>query len=221
MSAPPRSSRPSARRQPAARPQPAARSRTAARPRAAAPHPRTTNWTRTRLVASGASHAPTRTGPRRVPFVLLIAGLLVSGLCALLALNTAAAAAELRRQSLAQANAGAADDVQQLQAELAARQAPAALSSAAAALGMLPADHPVFLSIQPNGSATVLGSAQPAAVAPTPTPTPTPTPPPTPPPTPTRTAGPTRTATPTGTARPATKPSKQPATSTQPTRSQR
>jgi hypothetical protein len=85
-----------------------------------ATRPRATAWTRPRLVASGPSHVAARTGPRRLPFILLIAGLLVGGLCGLLALNTAAAAAELRRQSLAQANANAADDVQQLQGELAA-----------------------------------------------------------------------------------------------------
>lgn len=114
--------------------------------------------------------------PRRMPFILLIAALLVGGLCALLALNTAAAAAELRRQSLIQANGNAADSVQQLKAELAAREAPAALSTAAAALGMVPADHPAFLRIQPNGGVTVVGSAAPAAPTPRPTRTPASTP---------------------------------------------
>jgi hypothetical protein len=199
VSAPARSTRTSARRQPAAPPQPAARSRTTA-----------SYWTRPRLVASGTSHAATRTGPRRAPFVLLIASLLVGGLCALLALNTAAAAAELRRQSLAQANADAADDVQQLTAELAARRAPAALSSAAAALGMVPANHPAFLRIRPNGSGTVLGTAQPAMTSPAPAPTPTPTA------TPTKSAIPTKTGTPA-----TTEPPKRPVTSTQPTRSHR
>jgi len=137
-------------------------------------------------VAAKAPQAVTRTGPRRAPFVLLIAGLLIGGLCALLALNTAAAAQELRRQSLTQANADSSDDVQQLKAQLAARQAPGALGSAAAALGMVPADHPAFLRILPNGTVKVMGSPQPAtAAAPPPSPTPTPTPPPTPTPTPT------------------------------------
>jgi len=204
MSAQARSTRTSARRQPATR------------PRAAAARPRASGWTRPRLVASGAPHAGTRTGPRRAPFVLLIASLLVGGLCALLALNTAAAAAELRRQSLAQANADAADDVQQLTAELAARRAPAALSSAAAALGMVPADHPVFLRIRPNGSGNVLGSAQPAATSPAPAPSPTPTATLTKTPTPTKSATPTKTAT-AGT----TKPPRRPVTSTLPTPSHR
>jgi hypothetical protein len=110
-----------------------------------------------------------------MPFVLLIAALLIGGLCALLALNTAAAAAELRRQSLIQANGDAANGVQQLKAELAARRAPAALSSAAAALGMVPADHPAFLRIQPNG-VVVVGSPRPATSATKATPTPASTP---------------------------------------------
>ncbi|HZE50455.1 MAG TPA: hypothetical protein VE074_12885 [Jatrophihabitantaceae bacterium] len=136
-----------------------------------------TGWSQTRLVAAKAPQAVTRTGPRRAPFVLLIAGLLIGGLCALLALNTAAAAQELRRQSLTQANADSSDDVQQLKAQLAARQAPGALGSAAAALGMVPADHPAFLRILPNGTVKVMGSPQPAtAAAPPPSPTPTPTP---------------------------------------------
>jgi hypothetical protein len=113
-----------------------------------------------------------------MPFVLLIAGLLIGGLCALLALNTAAAAAELRRQSLTQSNAASADDVQQLKAELAAKQAPGALASAAAGLGMVPADHPAFLRILPNGTVKVMGSPQ-AATAPPLPPDPTPTPKPT------------------------------------------
>lgn len=134
-------------------------------------------WSSTRLVGA---HAPMRTGPRRAPFLLLVAGLLVGGLCALLALNTAAAADELRRHAIAQANAGLADDVQQLQAELDAHQAPAALASAAGRLGMVPAGDPAFLSLQPDGKAKVLGNPQPASAPPPPpaptTPTPTPKP---------------------------------------------
>ncbi|HEY3631084.1 MAG TPA: hypothetical protein VGL21_09310 [Jatrophihabitantaceae bacterium] len=144
---------------------------------------RATGWSQTRLVTArptAASASATRTGPRRMPFVLLIAGLLIGGLCALLALNTAAAAAELRRQSLTQSNAASADDVQQLKAELAAKQAPGALASAAAGLGMVPADHPAFLRILPNGTVKVMRSPQAATAPPLPPdPTPTPTPKPT------------------------------------------
>jgi hypothetical protein len=173
--------------------------------RKGAKHPQSTPWTRPRLVATRLPKAPGRTGPRRAPFVLLVAGLLVGGLCALLALNTAAAAEELRRHNLTQANADMSGDVQQLQARLAARQAPAALAGAAAKLGMVPAGNPAFISIQADGTAKVLGDPQPAAAAPVPPPT-TPTPKPTPKPTPhgTRTAvkSPTAQHRPTGTAKP-------------------
>src|SRR6266702_3768377 len=125
-------------------------------------HPKSTRWSRPRLVASRAPQAVARTGPRRAPFVLLVAGLLIGGMCSLLALNTAAAAEELRRDALSQSNANLSDDAQQLQAELAARQAPASLASAAAKLGMVPAGNPAFLSIQPDGSVKVLGEPQPA-----------------------------------------------------------
>ena len=113
--------------------------------------------------------APARVGLRSS---LLVAGLIVGGMCALLALNTAAAAEELRRHALSQANADMADDVQQLQARLAAREAPAALARAPRELGMVPAGNPAFLSIQPDGRVKVLGDPQPAT-APPPTPKPT------------------------------------------------
>jgi hypothetical protein len=166
MSAPARIPTPPRRPPPSGGPRGAGTARTAQRPSARVQRPAATAWTRPRLVASRGQHAPARTGPRRAPFVLLVAGLLVGGLCALLALNTATAAEELRRQSLAQSNDDISGSVQQLQADLAARQAPSSLGSAAAALGMVPADHPAFLTIRPNGKVTVLGSAQPAAAPP-------------------------------------------------------
>jgi len=173
-----------------------------------------TGWSRTRLVTSKGPQPATRTGPRRAPFVLLIAGLLVGGLCALLALNTAAAAQELRRQSLTQSNADSSDDVQQLKAELAAKQAPDTLGRAAAALGMVPANHPAFLRVLPDGTVKVMGSPQPATPAPVPTPSA---------PTPHNTATSTTPAKkPTGHTTPATKPTtaahstKPPAKPTQP-----
>ena len=104
-----------------------------------------------------------------------MAGLIIGGMCALLALNTAAAAEELRRHALSQANADMAADVQQLQARLASHQAPAALARDAAKLGMIPAGNPAFLSIQPDGRVKVLGNPQPATPVMSPSPTPTPT----------------------------------------------
>jgi hypothetical protein len=118
--------------------------------------------------------APKRAdGPRRAPFVALVAGLLGAGFAALLTLNTAAAAAEVQGRQLTAASGNTQDQVTQLKIDIAAKQAPGVLSSEAAALGMVPDPNPVFLSIAPNGSATILGSPikVPTVVVPTPTPT--------------------------------------------------
>jgi hypothetical protein len=117
-------------------------------------------------------------GPRRAPFVALVAGLLGAGLAALLTLNTAAAAAEVQGRQLTAASGNTQDQVTQLKIDIAAKQAPGVLASEAAALGMVPDPNPVFLSIAPNGSATVLGSPVkvPGVSVPTPVPTPTATP---------------------------------------------
>ena len=56
------------------------------------------------------------------------------------------------------------------QIDISAKQAPGVLASKAAALGMVPDPNPVFLSIAPNGTVTVLGTPRevPAPVAPVP-----------------------------------------------------
>jgi hypothetical protein len=119
-----------------------------------------------------ATHRP------RAPFVLLVLGLLIGGLCALLALNTAAAASELRRHSLVSTNSDLTDQIAGLQAQIAAAQAPGALASAATSLGMVPDPNAGFLVIAPDGSVKVLGdpAPAPAAVKPAATPKPTPKP---------------------------------------------
>jgi hypothetical protein len=170
VSAPARAPRSRRGTPPSRRTAPATRARPTRTSGSGAARPKATGWSQARLVGGRAPQAVTRTGPRRAPFVLLIAGLLIGGLCALLALNTAAAAQELRRQSLTQSNADASDNVQQLKAELAAKQAPDALGRAAAALGMVPAEHPAFLRVLPSGTVKVMGSALPASAAPVPTP---------------------------------------------------
>jgi hypothetical protein len=104
----------------------------------------------------GPKHAP------RVPFALLVVGLIVGGMCALLALNTASAANELSRHNLATKDAGIAAQVQQLRIDVAASAAPGSLGSAAAALGMVPAGNPAFLQLGLNGVVRVLGSPAPA-----------------------------------------------------------
>ena len=104
-------------------------------------------------------HAP------RVPFALLITGLVVGGLALLLVLNTFSAANELRRHDLATRDASIAAQLQELQNEVADSAAPANLAAAAVALGMVPAGNPAFLVIGRNGKARVMGSAAPASPA--------------------------------------------------------
>ncbi len=108
--------------------------------------------------------------------MLLVLGLLAAGLCALLVLNTAAAAAEVRQRSLSSANADSQDLAQQLQLEVANKQAPAALASQARALGLVPDSNPAFLVVRADGSVVVMGSPAPASAAPVTTPVPKPTP---------------------------------------------
>jgi hypothetical protein len=110
-------------------------------------------------------------GPRRAPFVLLVLGLIGAGLCALLVLNTVAAADEVRQRSLADTNADTQNQAQQLQLQIADKQAPAALASAARQLGMVPNPNPAFIVVRPDGKVVVMGlPAQAKAVlAPKPT----------------------------------------------------
>ena len=105
-------------------------------------------------------HAP------RVPFALLVAGLIVGGMCALLALNTASAANELARHGLAGKDSDVAAQLEQVRNDVAASAAPGSLGSAAAALGMVPAGAPAFLKIGADGKVTLLGSPAPATSAP-------------------------------------------------------
>jgi hypothetical protein len=97
-----------------------------------------------------------------------VVGLIVGGMCALLALNTASAANELSRHNLAAKDASIAAQVQQLSNDVAASAAPGSLGSAAAALGMVPAGNPAFLQLGPNGVVRVLGSPAPATAPPQP-----------------------------------------------------
>jgi hypothetical protein len=111
---------------------------------------------------------------RRLPLAVVLGLMLVGGLCALLALNTASAALEVRNRAVTDDNASSSDSEQQLLRDLAAKQAPAALAAEAKAMGLVPNPNPAFLRINANGSVNVLGSPAPATTPATPTPTPTP-----------------------------------------------
>jgi hypothetical protein len=104
-------------------------------------------------------HAP------RVPFALLIGGLLIGGMSLLLLLNTASAANEVHRHDVATQDESVAAQVQELQNEVAASAAPQNLAAAAAALGMVPALNPAFLVVGPDGAVKVMGKPAPASPA--------------------------------------------------------
>jgi len=79
--------------------------------------------------------APT-TAISTLPFAILVAGILASGLVALLLLHTMAAQDAFRVHSLQQQAETLADEQQQLQLAVAADQSPASLAAAAQRLGM-------------------------------------------------------------------------------------
>jgi len=152
-----------------------------------------------------------------MPFVVLLATVLLLGMLALLGLNTASAANEVAQRQFDSANASLSDIEQQLGRDLSTRQSPADLARAAYKLGLIPAANPAFLRFNPDGSVTVLGTvvtipppahAVPKTTAPKPT-----APKTTRTPTPTRTGHPSTRAAP---VQPSTTPSTRPS-STQPT----
>jgi hypothetical protein len=118
----------------------------------------------------------------RVPFALVILLLLAAALLTLLLLNTMLAQDAFVLYRLQQQSATLADSEQQLQESVTQAEAPSALASQAAGLGMVPGGDPLFLRV-PDG--TVLGDPKAARVAVPPaitirTPTPQPSPSPSP-----------------------------------------
>lgn len=109
----------------------------------------------------------------RVPFALLVTGLIVGSLALLLALNTASAANELRRHELVQQDDAVAATVQDLRVRVANSAAPANLARAAAELGMVPAGNPAFIVIGADGKARILGKPKRASAPVVPQPAPT------------------------------------------------
>ena len=82
-------------------------------------------------------HAP---GAARTPFALLMLGLVGGGMAALLALNTASAANEVRRHDLADSDQGVAASLVQLQNQVRSSAAPDNLAAAAAAAATIAAE---------------------------------------------------------------------------------
>ncbi len=117
-----------------------------------------------------ATVAAERAGAPRMPFALLVTGLVAGGLAALLGLNTMSAANELHRHQIATKDAAVAAQLQQLSIEVAQSAAPDNLARAATALGMVPAGNPAFLVIGPDGKVRVMGEPAPATAPPVPAP---------------------------------------------------
>lgn len=124
-----------------------------------------------------------------VRFAALVVALLGGGVCLLLALNTSAAANEVRERDLASSVDSLSAQAQDLRRQIAEREAPGSLAAAAAALGMVPGKAPAFLVLGPDGTVTVLGDPQPAPLPPAPLP-PAPAPAETPSPDPSATSAP-------------------------------
>jgi len=125
---------------------------------------RRTEPTRVSLQRPVAAPAPAG----RAPFVALILFVIGAGLIALLVLNTAIAADSFTERSLSQQIAQLRLQEQELQQEIGAAQAPAALARAAVEQGMLPAGPPGFLIVHPDGTTQVVGEAKPATRPPPP-----------------------------------------------------
>jgi hypothetical protein len=137
--------------------------------------------------------------PPRIPFAVLVLGLVAGTMALLLALNTASAANEVSRHDAAVQDEQLNAQIVALQNEVALSAAPQNIAQIAQGLGMVPAGNPAFLRIDTDGSVKVLGSPSPASAPYTPPPAaPKPTKPKTSPtPTATSTAAATAGSTPT------------------------
>jgi hypothetical protein len=91
------------------------------------------------------------TAAARLPFVLLVVGLLVAGLITLLMLNTALNEGSFRLSNMQKHNKERAEEAADLRQQIERWSAPDSLSDRAREFGMVPGGNPAFL--QPDGSA--------------------------------------------------------------------
>lgn len=121
---------------------------------------------------------PRLTGARRVPFFLLLSGLLAGGVAVLLFLNSTTTTNSFRERRLEEKTAKLAAQKDELSREVATLQAPGALATAARQLGMVNGAGAAFLVPDANGAYRIVGNATPATAPPPPPPpsTPAPTP---------------------------------------------
>lgn len=138
----------------------------AARVRAAAPAPRPDARPTLRLIPGRAAIAG------RLPFAMLVGGILGGGLIALLLLNTMAAQDAFRLHDLQRQAADLSDTQQELQVATQQLEAPATLAARARALGMVPTGSISFVRLR-SGRLVGVAKAAPLPAAPAPSPTPT------------------------------------------------
>jgi hypothetical protein len=103
----------------------------------------------------------------RSRFVLLVMGLLGSGLVASLWLSTSAAADSYRLDAATRATRDLSERSETLRTEIAAMRSAPALARAARNLGMVPASDVARLVVEPGGGVVVVGTPK-AAYAPAP-----------------------------------------------------
>ncbi len=144
------------RTQPAAPARPTPRQPGASSPRAR-PGPVAPVSSRGRAQAADAAHRS-----RRPAFVLCVAGLLATGLTALLLLHTWAAEDGFHLAALQHRNAELSTTAQSLAAHNQRLESPARLRAAASALGMRPAGNPRF--VQTHGQLVAKATAVPPPV---------------------------------------------------------
>ncbi|MDO5501950.1 MAG: hypothetical protein Q4G67_02135 [Actinomycetia bacterium] len=97
--------------------------------------------------------------PSHGGMLMVCAGLLLSGLLALLFLNTALAEGSFKVHELTRTAGALADQEAAIEQRITALSSPAALAARASGLGMVPAESPAFLRLQDGA---VLGVAAPA-----------------------------------------------------------
>ncbi|SDM91090.1 hypothetical protein [Allokutzneria albata] len=107
---------------------------------------------------AGAAPPERRTAPApRAPFVLLVMGLLGTGIVASLWLSTAAAADSYKLEETRREVRKGAEDVERLRREVSTLESPIELDRRARERGMVPAGDPARLQVKPDGSVDVVG----------------------------------------------------------------
>ena len=112
----------------------------------------------------------------RLPFVLLVGGVLATGLMTLLLLHTLAAQDAFRLHDLRVNSAALADTEQQLAVAVQQAQSPAGLAARARGLGMVPAGSVAFIRLHDGRVVGVAHAALPPPPPPSPAPSTSPSP---------------------------------------------